>query len=134
MIYALDSNTIIHLLNYNPTVIAKKEEAVAAGARFIIPPVVDYEIKRGLWYKPAPKKEAIYGSLINHYGTGEMTSAVWARAANIYVSLRRKSLTVGDGDIFIAAFCAANDYTLVTNNTKHFESIDDLRIIDWVAK
>ncbi len=134
MIYALDSNTIIHLLNYNPVVIAKKEEAVAAGARFIIPPVVDYEIKRGLWYKPAPKKEAIYNALISHYGSGEMTPAAWAQAAQIYVSLRRKSLTVGDGDIFIAAFCVTNNYTLVTNNTKHFENVGGLRIIDWVAE
>jgi len=132
MTYALDSNTIIHLLNHNEAVLARRQEAVAAGARFIIPPVVDYEIQRGLLYRSAPKKEQLYKALISYYGVGEMTAAAWARAASIYAELRRKSLTIGDGDIFIAAFCMLDNCTLVTNNTKHFENINGLKTVDWV--
>jgi len=60
MTYALDSNIIIHLLNRNALVCAKKDEAVAAGERFIIPPIVDYEIRRGFFFKSNLQKEAKY--------------------------------------------------------------------------
>ena len=132
MIYALDTNMIIHLLNHDGAVVSKRNEAVLAGARFIIPPIVDYEIKRGLLYKPAPKKEKMYFVFRKHYGVGNMTSEMWTRAAHIYVELRRNSLTVGDDDIFIAAFCIISGYTLVTRNTRDFEDIKGLRLVNWI--
>ena len=61
-----------------------------------------------------------------------MTSEMWVRAAQIYVHLRRDGFTVGDDDIFIAAFCLANKHTLITRNTKDFINIVDLRIENWV--
>ena len=131
MIYALDSNTIIHLLNRNEFVCAKKDDAVAAGKRFIIPPVVDYEIRRGFFYKTYPKKEVIYMSLASHYGIGEMTAGSWRRSASIYAELRRKNYTIGDADIFIAAYCIVNNFILVTSNTKHFECIDEMQLVNW---
>lgn len=134
MIYALDSNTIIYLLNNDKSVIAKRDKAVENKARFTIPPIVDYEIRRGLFYKPSPKKEPMYFSLVNNYGIGEMSSNSWFRAASIYAELRRMSITVGDADILIAAFCIENNYTLVTNNTKHFKDIDGLLIENWVTE
>jgi len=134
MTYALDTNVIIHLLNQNKSVEAKRDEAVAKNERFIIPPVVDYELRRGFLYKPSPKKAPMYFALASHYGIGDMTSQAWFRAADIYASLRRKSLTVADADILIAAFCIVNDYTLITNNTGDFKDIDALTIEDWIIQ
>jgi predicted nucleic acid-binding protein len=37
-----------------------------------------------------------------------------------------------EDDLFQAAFCLRHDYTLVTNNVKHFEHIPNLRFEDWV--
>ena len=36
-----------------------------------------------------------------------------------------------DGDIFIAAQCIVNDYTLVTDNTGDFERINGLKTVNW---
>ena len=134
MTYALDTNTIIHILNDNKAVVLKRNEAVSAGSMFVIPPIVDYEIRRGLFYKPARKKEALYSAISSHYGIGEMAAIAWTRAASIYADLRRAGYTVGDADILIAAFCIVNGYTLVTNNTKDFEKIDGLLMVDWVGR
>ena len=60
MTYALDTGIIICHLNCDEILEKKMDEVVFAGNRFIIPPVVDYEIQRGLLYKPSPKKERIY--------------------------------------------------------------------------
>jgi len=131
MTYALDANIIIAALNNDKSVEEKGAMAISTGNNLVIPPVVDYEIQRGLLYKPSPRKEKIYFSLRSHYGIGIMTLEMWIRAAHIYVKLRRKGFTVGDDDIFIAAFCMLNGYTLVARNTKDFENITGLQQVNW---
>jgi len=49
----------------------------------------------------------------------------------VYKELYHKGFTVGELDILIAAFCLIHDLTLVTNNTKDFENINGLIIVDW---
>ena len=132
MTYALDTNIIIHLLNDNPAVISRRNDAIAAGDQFIILRVVDYEIRRGLLYKPSKKKGALYQSLVAHYGIGEITVPVWNRAAEVYSDLRNAGYTVADADILIAACCIENGYTLVTNNVGDFQNINGLVFEDWV--
>jgi len=73
MIYAFDTNTLIYLLSKDKKIVEKRDNSVLVGCGFIIPPAVDYEIQRGLLYKPSPKKEKIYFSLRQHYGVGIMT-------------------------------------------------------------
>jgi|GEM_PF-1857970 len=60
MVYVLDTNTIFHYLRDNPIVISNLEAAIENGDNFVIPYVVDYEIRRGYEVKPAPNKEAHY--------------------------------------------------------------------------
>jgi len=131
MTYALDSNMVILLLNSNASVVEKRKKAVQSGAKFIIPPIVDYEICRGLRYNPSKAKEQRYSEFVKHYGIGNMTSSMWKIAVSIYVDLKKKGFTVGDADILIAAFCVENNCILVTRNTKHFVNIDDLSIVNW---
>jgi tRNA(fMet)-specific endonuclease VapC len=45
--------------------------------------------------------------------------------------LRKKGMTVGHNDMMIAGTAIVNNMTLVTNNTKHYEKIDDLEIDNW---
>jgi len=132
MIYALDTNTIIHLLSHNSEVINQRNAALELGAQFIIPPYVNFELLRGFRYVQATAKERSYRNLCTWYPIGEMRLETWELAANIYTDLRKAHYTVGDADILIAAFCLIDGYTLVTNNTKDFKNIDGLRFVDWV--
>ncbi|MCL2171026.1 MAG: PIN domain-containing protein [Defluviitaleaceae bacterium] len=132
MTYALDTNTLIYLLRKDEGVIEKRNNAIRDGCELTIPPTVDYEIRRGLLYRPSPRKEKTYLSLLLHYDVGIMTPEMWVKSADIYVELRKKGFSVGDNDIFIAAFCLLNDYTLVTRNTKDFENIAGLRQVNWI--
>ncbi len=50
----------------------------------------------------------------------------------IKADLKKSGLIIMDADIMIASVALANDLTLVTNNTKHFERIAELRIENWV--
>ena len=134
MTYALDTCIIICHLNNDEILKRKMEEVIFAGNKFIIPPVVDYEIQRGLLYKSSLKKKNVYNVFRKHYGVGDMNINMWVHAAHIYVNLRQKGFSAGDDDIYIAAFCVINGYTLITRNTKDFINIDGLNIEDWVEE
>ena len=58
---------------------------------------------------------------------------VFRKSAEIHTNLRKFGKLIEDADIILAAFCVVNDYTLVTNNTKHFVNVEGLRITDWVV-
>ena len=136
MVYALDTNVIIHYLRKAPNVYRNFNDAVMRGDDLVIPKVVNYEIMRGFRIANAPKKEATYNTLTEAEGccdVAEMDAFSWARAEQVYADLYRKGMTVGEMDILIAAFCLENDCTLITNNVRHFEVIDGLQIEDWAA-
>jgi tRNA(fMet)-specific endonuclease VapC len=80
----------------------------------------------------AQKRLREFYALCNVLGIGQLDNTILDSAAEIYSELRSKKRTVEDADILTAAFCKRHNFTLVTNNTKHFEAISDLQYCDWV--
>ena len=135
MIYALDTNIIIHYLRKEPKVRQKFNLAVANENNFVIPMVVNYELMRGFRIYPAPNKEAAYKILIGEKfcDIAKMDDSLWQRAIDVYEDLYHKRLTIDEMDILIAAYCLENNCILVTNNVKDFKNIDGLIYEDWTV-
>ena len=131
MIYALDSNIVSYMLKEDADVIAHYRQAFDGGANFVIPPIVFYEIQRGLLAKNLKKRLSKFSALCQKIGQVDFNSLVWEKAARIYASLSQQGKPIDDADIFIAAFCLVNGYTLVTNNVRHFEHIGELKLMNW---
>jgi predicted nucleic acid-binding protein len=131
MTYALDTNIISYFVQGSPHISLRLREALARGDSFVIPPVAYYEIRRGFKHRAAPAKERAFAGICSAYPVGAMGIAAWELAAGIYADLRNAGRAVEDADILIAAFCIENGHTLVTNNTKHFEGISELRLANW---
>jgi len=123
---------LIHLMSGTQSVVKNPEKAKASEARFIIPPFVDYEVRRGLMINPFPKRMKAYDTIGSNCTLGETARDEWVRAAKIYLELYTKRFTVKDADILIAAFCMENGYALVTANIKDFENIDGLQLVNWL--
>lgn len=51
----------------------------------------------------------------------------------IRIQLRRSGLEVPTADLLIASVALVFDLTLVTHNTSDFQSIPDLRLVDWLT-
>jgi len=133
-IFALDANVIIHYLRENENVTKNFDNAVVEGSKLLIPRAVDYEIRRGLELLNATKKTAIYNDMVGINGqclVTDMGEDIWTIAKDIYVKLHRQSLTVGEIDILIAAFCLRHGFTLVTANTKDFVNIPEIQLENW---
>lgn len=48
-------------------------------------------------------------------------------------SLKAKGKPIADMDLMIASICLAQNTTLVTNNSRHFERIPHLKLTNWIA-
>ena len=51
--------------------------------------------------------------------------------ADIKAKIFDKGIRIEDMDLLIAATAIYNELTLVTNNTKHFENVPNLKIENW---
>lgn len=61
----------------------------------------------------------------------EVTKSVMETFADIKAELQRRGNIIDDMDLIIAATALTMNYTLVTNNEKHFARIPNLRIENW---
>ena len=130
-IYALDSNIISFYLKGNITVNENIGKAIEAGHKIVINPFSYYEVKRGLLLINASKKLSELESLCQLFPVGLLGDYLLEDAIKLYVEERRAKRNTGDADIFIAVFCLHNNYTLVTDNIKHFQNINGLRLENW---
>ena len=130
--YAVDTNIISFLLRGDKQLQEKVYRETSGGRGVIIPPIAYYEVKRGLVDYHAPVKLAAFEQLCNMLGVGEMDVETLNKAAEIYAALKKVGQLIEDSDILIAATCLVSDYTLITDNTRHFERIGGLHIVNWV--
>jgi len=129
--FALDSNIISYLLRNDSVLSARLKQENDKGNMITVPPLVYYEIKRGLISDNSTKRLQSFNHFCEDAGIGEMTIEAYDEAARQYARLRSIGRPAGDADILIAAFCIVNGLTLVTNNIKHFENIDGLQFENW---
>ena len=129
--YALDSNILSYILKGDIEVLERVESESLAGSEISIPPIVYYEVKRGLLAVNSTNKMKMFLSLCSENAVGNMDVGVMDIAADIYASFRKVGRGVEDADILIAAFCLAHGYTLVTHNVRHFEGVVGLKMEDW---
>ena len=127
---ALDTNVITYYLKGHERTV-KKIDNEAESDNIIIPPFVYFEIKKWLLANNSKTKLQAFEKLFDKFGIDIIDKEIFDISLSIYMKLREKGLIIDDGDILIAAYCIKNDYTLVTNNLKHFKNIEDIQIIDW---
>jgi len=91
-----------------------------------------YEILKGFKYIGSEKKIKKLESFLNELEIFNLNNQVITEAAEIFTDLKKTGKTIGDGDILIAAIVMQNNGILVSNNTKHFQSIQGLQLTNWM--
>jgi len=130
--YALDTDTLSYYLKGNQSIIDRISNETDYGNFMIIPPMVFFEVKRWLLAVNSTKKLAIFETMCSLSGIGFIDRDILEAASVMFSDLRKKGITIGDNDILISAYCLHHDFTLITNNEKHFRRIPGLKIENWL--
>ena len=93
--------------------------------------VTYYEIIAGLKFKNAEKQIEEFEDFINNNNIINISEESAKISGNIYADLRQKGITIGTSDVLIAGIAIENGLTLITNNVKHYESIQGLNFENW---
>lgn len=130
MMYLLDTNTLIY---YFKGVGNVAERLLSTSPREIaLSTIVLFELEVGIAKSVSPRKRKSqlqeFTSLVTIVS---FDHAAAESAAEIRVKLEKRGAPIGAYDILIAASAVATNSTLVTHNTKEFERIEGLRIVDW---
>jgi tRNA(fMet)-specific endonuclease VapC len=62
----------------------------------------------------------------------ESNPVICEKFGKLKAGLEKEGKTISDADLFIAACAVANNLTLVTNNTKHFHRVKELKVENWI--
>lgn len=133
MTYALDTNIITALLKGNERVKDRVQNAVMRGEDIFISAICYYEIKRGLLDANATTKLSKFNQFCKLFGILMLdTQSMFDRAAEIYVNLKQKGELINDADILIASSAIERNLIIVTDNVKHFNRIQNIKIENWL--
>lgn len=130
MTYFLDTNVIIDLLNGNSNVLASFKNAYTFDI-VKIPDLVYCEVLRGFEYSDPKNQKGGFEIFANRCGIVYMDLSVLKEAARQYADLREHGIAIDDDDILIGSFSIVKDAVLVTNNTKHFQNLNGIHLVNW---
>jgi tRNA(fMet)-specific endonuclease VapC len=132
MIYLLDTNICIHLINHDKIL---RTEAWKIPAEKVATSIITIaELKFGAYNSRRVRDNlANIAKFSEHTTTLPLTSKIVEEYAKIKAALRRRGITVGDFDLLLGATALVNDLILVTNNQAHFANIDDIKLENWVS-
>jgi predicted nucleic acid-binding protein len=126
--YLVDTDWIIHYLNGNKGIVEKIESLGKGGLAASVISVA--ELYEGIYYStnPASNEKAL-----NDFLSGISTLGIEDKVCKVFGKergrLRQEKKMVGDFDLLIASTCLHHRLTLLTNNRRHYEMVDGLKIL-----
>jgi predicted nucleic acid-binding protein len=130
MTYYLDTNVIIDLLNGNSHVLAAFKNAYVFDS-VRIPDLVYYEVLRGFEYADPKNQKNSFEFFAEKCGIESTDLLALQEAARQYADLRKHGIAIDDDDILIGSLAIVRGATLVTNNTKHFQHLQGIQMVNW---
>ncbi|MEO1006365.1 MAG: PIN domain-containing protein [Cyanobacteria bacterium J06638_38] len=129
--YLLDTTTISDILRRNPLVLNQMRKV--SPTEVYISSVSQYEIEYGFIKSPNSRRrfEEDLKRLYQEIGCIPLTTEIATIAATVASQLKEKGKPIGLPDVLIAATGLAENLVVVTINTKHFERIKSIELVDW---
>ena len=133
MTLALDTNVLIDLVRgKTPIVRGRFNQAMAAEQRLVASLIVLHELYLGCELNRDPVGElARVKVVLSNVEIEPFDDADMRSAAKISAALRPRGVMIGPFDSLIAGQALARDWTVVTANTREFDRVEGLNVIDW---
>lgn len=132
MSHLLDTNICIYIIKNKPEqVLSRFEQEYPKG--IYISTITLAELEHGVQKSAQIEKNALalvqFLSIINILPFDEAAAVEYGK---ICANLQRKGTPIGTMDMLIAAHARAMNMTLVTNNMREFNRVEDLSLENWV--
>ena len=130
--YMLDTDICIYVLKKRPSQLHKKFKAVRG---LCISSVTYAELCYGIENSPAQHRSERWvqlQSFIRNLNIEPWTADQGQAYGQIRADLKRKGTPIGNNDLLIAAHAQSLGLTLVTNNTREFQRVENLPLENWV--
>jgi tRNA(fMet)-specific endonuclease VapC len=131
MKYMLDTNICVYLIKQNPAKVIKhfKSHAIGdIGISAITLAELRYGVSRS---QHVEKNQQALDEFILSLEIADFDEKAAQEYGAIRAELERAGKPIGSMDMLIGAHAHALGSTLVTNNTKEFKQIKNLKIADW---
>ena len=133
MKYLLDTNILIYLLKNKPTSVAQRIDALDEHDSLGMSFFTWAELLKGA-ERSSSKPEVLrkLDALAKQVPVSYPSDArICQHYANQFTQLKDAGTPIGANDLWIACHALAEDATLVTHNTREFERVDGLQLVDW---
>jgi tRNA(fMet)-specific endonuclease VapC len=132
MPYLIDTDIIINSIKGNSTVNKNIEKyaTIPKAISIITFGELLYGAKKS---QQKDKNTAIIYRLAEIFPIVGITRSTIEAFTDIKIALDKKGEGIEDFDLLIAATALSLNYTLITNNTKHYKRIDGLQIENWMS-
>jgi tRNA(fMet)-specific endonuclease VapC len=130
MSFLIDTDIIIYSLKNNETV---RQNFLKNANSFKAISVISYgELVFGAHRSEQPTRNmAVVRKVVGLFPIIDVTAPIMETFAELKASLLEKGHPIDDTDLIIAATAFVNNFTLVTNNERHFAVISGLKIANW---
>ena len=128
MKYLLDTSAVVNFLRGKQSI---NESVIKAGAAVSI--ITRAELFYGALKSKQPKRNLdLVNGFLEELGinTVNLSEGIVLTYARLKTQLEKQGRRLDEFDLLIAASALENNFTLVTDNAKHFSRIKDLRIFN----
>ena len=132
MIYMLDTNLCIYIINKKPISSIKKLESLEKTDSIALSAIVLAELQYGVSNSRFKEKNQInVNSFVSKLDIIDFTEQCAFFYGEIRTDLKQKGIIIGNNDLLIASHAICEEATLVTNNISEFNRIKGLKLINW---
>ena len=127
----IDTDILSLFFRKDSLVVAHFKEYLKQYDKINLSIITYYEILSGLKHKNAEKQLGTFFEFVGYNSILPLTEESAAISSDLYAELRKMGKQLDDIDILIAGIALSNGMGIVTRNTKHFDRIEALKVIDW---
>ena len=131
MMYLLDTNICIYVINHKPQQVFERFRQYQLG-QLAVSSITASELAFGVEKSGSERNKQALKKFLSPLEILPYDEQVIWHYAQLRHDLQSKGQTIGSLDMLIAAHALALDVVLVTNNTKEFERIERLKLENWV--
>jgi tRNA(fMet)-specific endonuclease VapC len=128
--YVVDTDWIIDHFNGIEQITRKLDEIQPAGLAISVVSLA--ELYEGVLYSRNPMQSK---AVLQRFLAGVSILPIDEEVCEVFGRergrLRQRAMAVGDFDLLIASTCLRHDLTLCTNNRRHFEMVNGLRMVSF---